>query len=373
MSNKDAISRAIETHKRVSRDLTKAAVDAFMANLGVNSCPTLDEIQSALENARRKLVDGLFHRDKMFGLFEGDGPDDVRLAAIRLQLNAFTPKMNCPPFPAYSEISPLRLGLTALLGTVVGLMVGSPVGIYLLASRDTGLVLGAPLGAFLITWAVVEASRSKALSDFLIWALMSSTVAEAWAFLSSNPVTAIWNRLSGQSGRGVITRIGIYSLLILTLIFTRRREILDRSILESTVREFLDQWLYGTLIVVALLGEKANEGFSDGNFERKAIAELGRRMIELHSASAVALPGVAEDVIETARAAGFEGLDGHLAFGSDQSEREEQLLEWDEPMRERFNAFGHIEAGDMVRVEQEPVIRNGEILQKGLVRKKRGS
>ena len=94
--------------------------------------------------------------------------------------------------------------------------------------------------------------------------------------------------------------------------------------------------------------------------------------MELHATSADNLPGLAQDVINAARDAGFEGLEGPVGFGQTANRRDTQVLEWAESMRERYNVFGHVEAGDVVRVEQEPVVFRGELREKGLVRKQRG-
>ena len=257
MSAKDSLlTAALQTHNRLAPGLTDAAVLAFMASLGDSRCPSPEELQSAMTVARGKLRDGLFNRDTIKMLIGSEAPDENRLAAIALSFNRLVPPLNSPPLPGREEMPPMRLALAALLGAVLGTLIGSPVGIYLLGTRDVGLLVGAPLGAFLTTWALDQASRSKSLSHTLVTALGCATVAEVWAYLSANPLAAIWRRLSGRNS---ILRIVLYLMLMVLLVFTRRRDTYDRTMLEQSVRQGIDQWLHGALVVLAVLSERPGD------------------------------------------------------------------------------------------------------------------
>jgi hypothetical protein len=124
-------------------------------------------------------------------------------------------------------------------------------------------------------------------------------------------------------------------------------------------------------MVLAVLTEQRRDQ-EVGHSEKDAFAELGRRIMGLHAASAEELSGCAEDVVDAAREAGFEGLDGRARFRQTADTPRGRVTEWAESMGERYNVFGHVEPGDRVRVEQEPVVLHGEIREKGLVRKQRG-
>ena len=367
MSAKDDLLNAAKTaHDHMAPGATDAAVQAFMANLGESRCPSPEELQSAMNAARSKLRDVLFNRTTIQMLVGRDTPTDDRLAAMKLSFNGFEPPLKSPPLPACTELPPMRLPLAAMLGAVLGALIGSPVGLYFLAMRDVGLLVGAPLGALVVTWALDQASRSAWLSRTLIATLGVATAVEVWAYLSVNPLAAIWQKLSGRKS---LQRIVVYLLLIALLVFTRRRATYERAILEQSVRQTIDNWLHGALVVLVVLIER-RDGQADGAHRTdKGITELGKRIMELHAASADKLPGLAQEVIDAARDAGFEGLDG---LNASRHTTDEGVLTWVDSMRERYGTFGHIEAGDMVRVEQEPVVRDGEVLEKGLVRKQRG-
>ena len=346
---------------------TEAAVRAFVANLGDSRCPSRDELQSAINASRGKLREFLFDRKTINALNRADSFNDSRLDAIALKFSRFAPPLNCPPLPVFTELNPIRMSLAAMLGAVFGGLIGSFVGIYFLAMRDVGLLVGAPLGAFALTWGLEQASRSVWISRTLITALGVATAAEVWAYLSVNPVAVIWRKLSGRDS---IKRITVYLLIIALLVFTRRRVTYDREILEQSVRQSVEGWLHNALRVLAVLIEQQATQPNRGRSEEQAIAELGKRIIELNSSTPENLQGHVQDVIESARDAGFEGLDN--ATTSSKS-NDKSVLTWAEPMRERYDSFGYVEDGDTVFVEQEPVVRSGDLLKKGLVRKQRGN
>jgi hypothetical protein len=365
-ANHEILSAAQKGYDRVSPGATDAAVRAFLANLGDSRSPSPEELQSAMTAARSRLQEELFRADMLRLLGDGDAPDAHRLDAIAIEFRRFAPPLNAPPLPATTELPPLRMPVASMLGAILGALIGSPLGFYLLGMRDVGLLVGAPLGALVTTYALEQASRSTWLSRTLIATLGVATAAEVWAFLSVNPLAAIWRKLSGRNS---LQRIAVYLMLIALLVFTRRRATYDRAILEQSVRRTIDDWWRGALLVLAALVARPASQAAGGSREEQAMAELGKRIMELHAASADNLRGVAEEVVDAARDAGFEGLAG--PSGSRPSGAA-AVVAWAESLRERYNVFGHVEMGDFVRVEQEPVVRGGEVLEKGLVRKQRG-
>lgn len=355
-ANNKLLEAVKDTHDQIAQGATDLATLAFMANLGESRCPSSDELQSAMIAARRKLQDILFSRNTLEKL-GGSDTSDARLAGMKLEFRRFERPLNSPPLPASTEMPPMCLPLAATLGTVLGMLIGSPIGLYFLDMRDTGLFVGACVGAFIVPWALDQASRNVWLSRTLIASLGVATAVEVWAYLSVNPLAAIWRKLSGHKS---LQRIAIYLMLIGLLVFTRRRVTYERAILEQSVRQTVDNWLHDAFVVLAVLVEGRNEG----RRTEKGINELGKRIMELHAASADTLAGLAEEVVDAARDAGFEGLE--------ERNGDDSVLTWADAMSIRYSTFGHIEVGDRVRVEQQPVVRDGEVLEKGLVRKQRG-
>jgi len=385
LKNRAALAAALEVKRLVGPALIDASAQAYFANLGAAACPSTDALDAAMVAARIKLHEGLF-RSGFLEQLVGRSLNDSEFDALPLKFAHLAPELRSPPLPATSELYPARVATAAMLGAGLGVLVGGPIGMYLLGARDTGILVGAPIGAFVTTWAVNFASRNEAASNTLIGVLGVATVAEAWAFLSVNPLAAVWQRLSG---RRAVIRVAIYVGLIALLAFTLRQSAYDKSILERSVRQSLEQWLHTAVIIVVALVETTSEAIAGAidtegrKADAKQCSALGRRIVELFAATTERLPGAAEDVIAAARDAGFDGLDGPAQFRVPPIQQlgrnpeavarsEESLLTWNESMRLHYRVFGHIEIGDTVRVEQEPVLFRGEVQAIGLVRKHRG-
>ena len=366
LSNEVLLGSVKQAYENVSPGTIDEGVRAFVGNIGNSPCPSPEEIRSAMNAARRKVSEKIFKPELIQLIVGGDVPDDRRVDSLRLEFGKFEPPLNSPPLPASTEMMPSRMPFAAMLGAILGALIGSPVCLYLLAMRDVGLLFGPPIGALLTTLALEQASRNARLSRILITTLSVATVAEAWALLSRNPLTTIWQKASVAS---TARRIAVYVLLVTLLVFTRRRTTYDRTILEQSARQALNDWLYGSLLVLAVLSERRNAEESTTDRGKRAMAELGKRIMHLNVATAENISGLAAEVIDAARDAGFEGL---APVNSHHISEESCVLLWAESMRARYNVFGHVEDGDSVRVEQEPVVRGGDVLEKGLVRKKRG-
>ena len=137
-------------HKQVG-GRGEAGVRAFIATIGDSPCPSADEIQSAMNAGRRKIVEVIFSRDVVLIIGGGDMPDEHRLNSIKQEFSLFEPPLDAPPLPAVTEMMGSRIAFAAALGAILGTLIGSPICIYLLAMRDVGLLLGPPIGAFLTT------------------------------------------------------------------------------------------------------------------------------------------------------------------------------------------------------------------------------
>ena len=69
-----------------------------------------------------------------------------------------------------------------------------------------------------------------------------------------------------------------------------------------------------------------------------------------------------------ARNCGFEGLEGAPAFSAGAAD-EQSVIAWTNDMLNKYETFGHVAEGDKVRVERRPVVFDGKVMERGLVRK----
>ena len=373
MANIDEIIPRLTTTTS-GRDLRSETVSdaaaAFFARLVPNRQPSRADVEAAADSVQTGLHKRLFRDDWLELASDGRHiTEDVR-AAIRVTFERPVPTLTISSPPDTSELLLSRIALAALVGAVAGLMLLTPLTRLLLGSRDIGFFVGPPIGAFFLVLAAGFASKSKWLRRVLLLGLGVATVAEVWGILSEGTLWGTIRRKLG--GRGsALKRILLYIAIACVLLVTKRRSSYDQDEYEKQVRLTIQSWLDGAwMLLVGLVGEWLGSREAATSAD-SVINKIGLRLHALHGSSPENLPFAVDELIHEARALGFGGLDRPAAFLSEGPERERKVMIWQEELGEKFDRFGLVDVGDEVTVEREPVLFEGEVREKGLVRKVR--
>jgi hypothetical protein len=293
-------------------------------------------------------------------------------AALEVTFDAVCPPLRIAPPQAFWELPALYVALAAVTAAVAGMFLLTPLTRLLLDMRDVGLFLGPPLGALILVIATIKASESKWLRATLLAAFGVSLAAEVWSvFTGGGILRRIWQKLGGR--RSGIKRILIYIAIIFLLVFARRKRRYDREGHERAVKEALMLWTESSAVLLAHLWLSDREVPATEPGKDEIVRTLGARIRAIHEASREDLPAAADELIQEARNLGFDGFGQSPRFlteGAPPVER--RVLTWNEQYRRQFRTYGAVENGDQVTVETEPVIFEGEVREKGLVRKVRG-
>ena len=142
----------------------------------------------------------------------------------------------------------------------------------------------------------------------------------------------------------------------------------DRGSHEPAVREAIAQWIKTAVGLQAVVVQVC-QGVS-GTKKDAVLGKLGAYVQALHRAPLDDLALAAEELIQESRSIGYDGLEGESAFALP-SGRTKQEIVWHEDLREKYETFGHVEDGNRVSIERDPVILEAKVLEKGLVRKVR--
>ncbi len=348
---------ALDQFVKATDSLRKRAAeegrDAFLALLPEEGIPGAGDTRTAAARAESRALEVAspgFAR--VLGL-EDEGK--AALFALRLQ-------EHLPPFPVSApavdrSIPPLRTGLAAAAGALIGMGLISPLTALFFGSREAGFLLGASLGAFGLSLAALRLPENRKL----LWALAAllglATLREALVFLGSGSLLSRgWKLL--RTNRGSLSRLVLFPVLLaLVLLLGGRTEQIDRRASAERIKEDLSSWLEGAARVAFLMGTtETGAGSAPAGGELAALA-----------AKILTLEGAAQDDL----AAGMDELAGdirNLGFGSGGETGE---FAWDPQAADRFEVFGYIEPGDRVRVERPPLMKDGRVLRRGLVRKVR--
>ena len=361
-------SRQRDTGLRL--ETVSAALAAFFDDLPMEELPFEDAIEAASERARLTLGDRLLSEEWLRPI-AGAVPAGAELSALRMSFECAAAPLSLPLPQSTSVLPPMRIAAAAAVGALAGLVLLSPLSLLILGSRDAGVLVGPPLGAFVLVLIADQASKSKGLKRALIGALGVATIAEVWWLVSAGTLWGVLgSRLSGR--RSAPMRILTYIAMASVLFIAKRRPVYDRDEYEGIIRSAIEQWLDGALILLSSLAQP-RQAAGDATKQLEAVTRtLGGKLQELHAASLDNVPAVADELLHEAKFLGFGGLEGpaHFQEGADQEPAAKTLI-WAAELSDRYDRFGHVELGDEVTVEREPLLFGEQVKEKGLVRKTR--
>lgn len=362
----DQLQAARNMPQRLKTRVVDRSVAAYFGNLGDAAFPSPDDLTAAASALRSSLVTELLSDEFLSGLGVTTLPLPDERAALELSLDELAPGPQIPSPQSLPELSPQRIGLAAAVGALAGMTLLAPFTHLVFGARDVGLLIGPPLGALLLVLAVWHASKSKWLKGLLLSLVGVAALAEIWQLMGGGLFTGLWGRLRGRGS--AFKRVLLYLAIVFVVVIAKCRPNYDRPGYEDTVRAAVSQWLEMAIVLIILrCAEPHTREPSDLG---PAIAELGEQVQSLHRASQENLAVAAEELIQAARNQGFENLEGPPQFLRADKPQVTVFL-WTKEHDDKYETFGHIEPGDEVIAYAEPVVLDGVVRKKGLVRKKR--
>lgn len=320
----EEISRARAATSNLRRETVKTAVNEYFRTLGVGGLAATGDFDAARDRTLGVLKAHLLSAETVAVVAGARQFDDQALASLKLSFDAIAMDLRIPRPPLAREPKVVSLALAALVGAAVGMLGLAPLLRWAYDMRDLGLVLGGPVGALLAVLLVHRLSRIRSLLH-LLPRLSSGT-----------------RSFAGHARKD------------------------HETVVAACVEQWMG-WAIPTLTVLCLHGSlsRGSETKKDAAFRR-----IGKLIYTLHKAGREALPVVADEIIQEARNFGFEGLDGAATFSADREQQQDTMV-WKGALASKYETFGHIAEGDRVTVERPPVVFEGKVVERGLVRKVR--
>ncbi len=348
-------------HQGLRERIAERAVDRFFSVLVPAQPPTPAQLERALAGARDEVFAALSADAVLDGLPHPPTAGGAR-EALRSSWLSLNPAWGLPTPPLGRGLSVPRLAVAAAVGSLLGMTLLGGLLHLTLGLRGLGMLIGAPGGAAAAMYAVGKLAESKALR-FALKSLMGA----AWTADVLGAATlgfgAIWGRLAGV---GLLRRILVYAGVVALLAFTRGSTQYDDRAYRKTVRDLIRQAVDCSALLLCSLSAGRVETPPTAALDR----DLARAIQELHRCDAAGLPTAAESVLLEARRMGLDGVSVPPRFVQ-ANDSVRLRLRWSPELAQHYRPFGLIEEGDTVIVEDEPVIVNGNVLEKGLVRKQR--
>ena len=342
--------------EELRRRAVEKGVNVYFAYLPPNGVPERSAVESAVRRAEAAASEELL--PALLDSVVDEPPPPERRSLLLLRMEERLPALILPEPELISEIPPLRAAAAAAFGTIAGMAFLPALTWILLDNRAAGVFIGAPLGALFGTLAALLLPRSRKLLLLLAAILGLATVREAIRFLGGGAIFSNgWSLLRGKSGslKGLVL---FPPLLVVLLLLGGRETRFDRKRHEESVRRAFASWTEGAARVALLAASPSAPLQKD---EEEALPLLASRILSLVGACCDDLTAGVSELAAEVRNLGYS------------DENPAVLFRWSEEAAENFTPFGAVEPGDAVRVEREPLFRNGELLAKGLVRKVRRS
>lgn len=296
---------------------------------------------------------------------------------------------NAPPVakPQYSEqLNGIRLAIAAMLGTLAGGLGISGLLKLLLpaaeipAATPYGYLIGSVIGAAAAIYLVWQTSDSSSVRNWLKGILGLATIGEVFLLVQqASGLGMIWRTLRGAAGRGIFRffkRLILYVAIVILLKVSVKQPHFQRQSYLDTMGIIYRIWLKHA---VTFLKNRFSEASAvdrpaaDLPDPRSQLKALGIGLHKLHQSPADSLPDAAAEILVKAAGLGFRGLDQQPLFLTPEKTAagEQTIFTWQHSMEKDYQVIGIVEEGDPVFVESVPVIHNGEVIEKGTVRKLR--
>jgi len=320
---KEKILEAYTATEKLRHDLINSATDEYFVSLGAGNSPAKAELDIAQAAARSLLKKELLSPAWISLVSSGSVTDERSTASVALIFDSIARPLLIPEPARRSVPKPYRLAVSAMIGAILGMLILTPLFRLAFDMRDVGLALGGPAGALLAVLIVHRLSRSSILLK-------------------------IFGRVFGMA---------------------QRADGYDRRSHERVVRMSIEQWLEMAVPLLAALCSWRTRSQDTPADKESAFRKIAGLIYALHRTAPESLSVAADELIQQARNCGFEGLEGAPAFSS--AAGEQSVIAWTSDLLTRYETFGHVAEGDKVKVERRPVVFDGEVMERGLVRKLR--
>ncbi|MDR2349226.1 MAG: hypothetical protein LBF41_01200, partial [Deltaproteobacteria bacterium] len=279
---------------------------------------------------------------------------------VMTHLNTLLPPLKPPPVPG-TWLAPRAsaVALFSAIGAVLGDLAGGALLSRLGQPAETGILLGAAAGAALGAAAALILSQNEKLRKRLLLLVGATAAVDAAVRVAKG---AVLPGFSGGGSGSFAKRLGLYLALTLALFLVKAKPDFDREGWRANLESTVDLYLRGVIPLAAVLmfrlGEKTEP--SDAGGELKLLEDLVPLVKRLKGNPEVDGLAAFSQLTRKMENAGFD-----LTLKNKGTAPES--LVWDGSLSDSYDTFGRVKNGQRVIVEEEPLIKDGEVLKKGLV------
>jgi ubiquitin len=322
--------------------------------------PPAPEILNLAAEKMALQLNGSLASPELFEAFSGGArPDQRESSLLSLHLGQLLPPISLPrPKVSRGEVRPSAAGLTALLGAALGNFIGGAIKLPG-QPAETGIFVFSAAGALIGAWLAVRLSRSERARRRLLTAVGGLAFLDALASILKGTLLPV---LPGLGPGSFFRRLLFYLGAITVLVLVKSDRAFDPEGYLQEAGTRVDDYLTDALPLLAVLmyrlKESSGAGLEGQGLGVPLAGDLAHLVKRLRARPEMEKEPLFNQLVRRLETAGFETgpPDG---VGP-------RRLEWDESLSDRYEPFGLIEKGRTVIIEEEPVIRDGKVIRRGL-------
>lgn len=359
-----------ETRNRLLESARDDAAVVFFEKLGKQAIPTSADLKTATLAMGQTLTERVESLEWIES-FCGEGATSEQRDYLKQHLKELLIPPDIPdPTLVRLELRAPVICAIAAVGAVIGMVLGG----WIVKSFpdnvpvELGYILGAPVVSaaalgFVLLIAANEKIRNRILLGLGIVGGIDTALQIFKGFLP-------WPILGGAVA--FAKRLLLYGVIGFIFFVSRRSNVCDHDHYRSEVEGIIEQWLRSAMAVIAVLTFKV-ESLEENPFHPKqgdtrSLVDIAGIVVKLKQAAPSDVPIVIDELAQRLTTRGFQISD--FSATDEQQAAQHHTLIWEEWMCERYQTVGIIRPGDTVKIEEEPIIRDGAVEQKGMVRKK---
>ncbi|GHS94008.1 hypothetical protein FACS1894107_13130 [Planctomycetales bacterium] len=348
-----------------------AFIDGVKSRLRNQLLPRFDASEknaADLDELKRKLsaeLNTALTDPQLFAVLNGGealAPKKTQL--LISHLNTLLPEIRLAnPFTVSENLPPVKIGVAAAVGSFGGIVIGGAVSALCRMPPETGHLFGAVCGAFI---AVIGGLRIASEPRLRKWAMGIVGTVGALDIIRAMFKPALfptwlpsWVPPIGGKKLSFGKRLAFYASALIALSFLKVERTVNVQQFETDLAGAVEQYIRAVLPLIAVLMFKTQIDAKDG--VKTGDEKILHKIIPIIQRAQLRDADDIDELLQELKLGGY-------AF----TEAAPKELVWEKSLEKQYETFGLIDDGTVCVIARLPIVKNDEVIARGLVRRKRG-
>lgn len=340
----------IKEFEKVSKNIFFSANDIFWKSLNTISVPSNEALKQATSDTEDYLEQRILSDEYFSSIFPNSSKEDINTCRENLHLLFIEDKIKLTgaDIITNSQTSILRLSIGTSIGCIIGGLFANFIeGLFHFSSSFVSFI-GCILGSFIFTYILGKIATNKNLKQRILF------------FLGISALTEIGIRRFfkvKQSEKKFLKKVAMFFVVIFAILFMKSETTFNKTKYSEVLSANINEWLNYVLLISQIL-MKLNSN-------------------NVHSSEDKVISFVVSELSKLSDVSNKEDYEREVSYILTYLKSmgigivNENAKVWNTNLEEFYEKYGLIEEGDELIIEKDPVVKDGIVIKKGLVRKNR--